>query len=126
MTVLRVIFFRLHESPRYLVAAGRPTEAMENLHLISRFNGEELDLSLRDGQSPRETLSFSAISPIHRRSEGEQAFLPTAGSSIIFNADIERGSETTKVSGSSPDSADYNTTGETNTIRNTRYSLQRR
>jgi len=130
MTVFRVIFFRLHESPRYLVAAGRPTEAMENLQLISRFNGEELDLSLRDVRdhfgtvkSPRESLSFSAISPIHRRSEEEQAFLPTASSSIIFNADIERGSETTKVSGGSPDSADYNTTGETNTIRNTRYSF---
>jgi len=130
MTVLRVIFFRLYESPRYLVSAGRPTEAMENLQLISRFNGDELDLSLRDVRdhfgtvkSPRESLSFSAVSPIHRRSEEEQAFLPTAGSSVIFNADSERGDETTKVSGGSPDSADYNTTGETNTIRNSRYSF---
>ena len=130
MTVLRVICFRLYESPRFLVAAGRPTEAMENLQLISRFNGEELDLSLRDVRdhfgtvkSSRRSLSFSAISPIHARPEEEQAFLPAAGSSMIFNADIEGGDETTKVSGSTPDSADYNTTGETNTIRNNRYSF---
>jgi len=130
MTVLRVIFFRLYESPRYLVAAGRPTEAMENLQLISRFNGEELDLSLRDVRdhfgtvkSSRRSLSFSAVSPIRRRPEEERAFLPTASSSIIFNADTERGDETTKVSGGSPDSADYNTTGETDSIRNNRYSF---
>jgi hypothetical protein len=130
MTVLRVIFFRLYESPRYLVAAGRPTEAMENLQLISRFNGEELDLSLRDVRdhfgtvkSPRRSLSFSALSPIHRRSEEGQTYFPTASSSVVFDAGTERGDEMTKVSGGSPDSADYNTTGETNTIRNNRYSF---
>jgi len=130
MTIFRVIFFRLYESPRYLVAAGRPTEAMENLQLISRFNGEELDLSLRDVRdhfgtvkSSRRSVSFSAVSPIHGRPEEEQAFLPATTSSMIFDADIERGDETTKVSGGSPDSADYNTTGETNTIRNNRYSF---
>ena len=130
MTVLRVIFFRLYESPRYLVAAGRPTEAMENLQLISRFNGEELDLSLRDVRdhfstikSPRGSVSFSPISRGRRRPEEEQPFLPTSSSSIIFDAGAEGSNETTKVAGGSPDSADYNTTGETNTIRNNRYSF---
>ncbi|KAF9643245.1 MFS general substrate transporter [Thelephora ganbajun] len=107
MTVFRVIFFRLYESPRYLVAAGRPMEAVENLQLISRFNGEELDLSLRDVWD-----HF-----------GTQAFLPVTSSSIIFNADTEGSDETTKVSESTPDSADYNTTGETNAIRNNSYSF---
>jgi len=130
MTALRVIFFRLYESPRYLVAAGRPTEAIESLHMISRFNGEELDLSLRDVRdyfgtvkSSRGSLSFSPISPVRGRSEEERAFLPTTSSSIIFNADTEMSDEATKVSGGSPDSADYNATGETNTIRNNRYSF---
>ena len=130
MTVLRVIFFRLYESPRYLVAAGRPTEAMENLQLISRFNGEELDLSLRDVRdhfgtikSSRRSLSFSALPPIRRRSEEEQAFLPAASSSIIFNAGADRSDETTKVSEGTPDSADYSAIGETDTIRNNRYSF---
>lgn len=127
MTVLRVIFFRLYESPRYLVAAGRPTEAMENLQLISKFNGEELDLSLRDVRDHLGTIrsrrsgSYSTISPRRGRSEEEQPFLPTTGSSIIFNADAERDDETTRVTGSKPDSADYNTTGETNTIKNNTY-----
>lgn len=130
MTALRVIFFRLYESPRYLVAAGRASEAMENLQLISRFNGEELDLSLRDVRdhlgtvkSPRRSLSFSAISPVGGGPEEEEAFLPAASSSMIFDADTERGDETTKVSGGTPDSADYHTTGETDTIRNNRYSF---
>ena len=130
MTVLRVILFRMYESPRFLVAAGRPAEAMENLQLISKFNGEELSLSLRDVRdhfstikSPRESLSFSPVASIRRRPEEEQAFLPTTSSSIIFDTDAEGITETTKVSGGSPDSADYNTTGETNTIRNNRYSF---
>ena len=103
---------------------------MENLQLISKFNGEELDLSLRDVRdhfgtvrSPRRSLSFSAISPMTNRPEEEQAFLPAASSSMIFDADTERGDETTKVSEGTPDSADYHTTGETDTIRNNRYSF---
>lgn len=44
----RILFFRLHESPRYLVQAGRHQEALENLQLISRFNGSELPLELDD------------------------------------------------------------------------------
>ena len=72
MTVLRVIFFRLHESPRYLVAAGRPTEAMENLHLISRFNGEELDLSLRDVRD-----HFGTVNPLERPSRSLPSLLFT-------------------------------------------------
>ncbi|KAI5118798.1 hypothetical protein M0805_005140 [Coniferiporia weirii] len=44
----RIVFFRLHESPRYLVHAGRPEEALLNLQKISRFNGSELSLDLND------------------------------------------------------------------------------
>ena len=127
MTVFRVIFFRLYESPRYLVAAGRPAEAMENLQLISKFNGEELDLSLRDVRDHFGTLrsrrshSYSATSPVRNRQEEEQPFLPAASSSVILNADAERGDETTKVSGSKRASPDYNTTGETSTIKNNAY-----
>ncbi|KAI8994255.1 MFS general substrate transporter [Trametes punicea] len=50
MFFARIVFFRLHESPRYLVHAGRPEEAMESLQMISRFNGEELDLNVEDVQ----------------------------------------------------------------------------
>ncbi|KAJ7701373.1 major facilitator superfamily domain-containing protein [Mycena rosella] len=39
MFLARIVFFRLHESPRFLVHAGRPAEALETLQLIARFNG---------------------------------------------------------------------------------------
>lgn len=48
--VARMVFFRLHESPRYLVHAGRHQEAVDSLHLISKFNGSELSLHLADVQ----------------------------------------------------------------------------
>ncbi|THH29107.1 hypothetical protein EUX98_g5071 [Antrodiella citrinella] len=48
MFIARMVFFRLHESPRYLVHAGRPQEAVESLQLISKFNGSELSLGLDD------------------------------------------------------------------------------
>ena len=44
----RILFFRLHESPRYLVHAGRKQDALESLQMISRFNGSELELDLDD------------------------------------------------------------------------------
>jgi hypothetical protein len=101
---------------------------MENLQLISKFNGEELDLNLRDVRdhfgtitSPRGSLSHPATSPVRGRSEEVQPFLTTASSSVIFDVPTERGDETTKVAGSSPDSANYNTTGETDTIKNNAY-----
>ena len=48
MFLARILFFRLHESPRYLVHAGRHQEALENLQLISRFNGSEISLEIED------------------------------------------------------------------------------
>ncbi|CCO28811.1 putative MFS-type transporter PB1E7,08c [Rhizoctonia solani AG-1 IB] len=38
MFVLRIIFFRLYESPRYLVAAGREAEAVTALQSIEDYN----------------------------------------------------------------------------------------
>ncbi|KIJ64572.1 hypothetical protein HYDPIDRAFT_90001 [Hydnomerulius pinastri MD-312] len=48
MFLARIVFFRLHESPRYLVHAGRHQEALESLQLISRFNGSEIPIDLED------------------------------------------------------------------------------
>lgn len=48
MWLTRILFFRLNESPRYLVHAGRPHEAVRSLQLISKFNGSELLIELAD------------------------------------------------------------------------------
>ncbi|CAK5273982.1 unnamed protein product [Mycena citricolor] len=39
MFIGRILLFRLHESPRYLVHAGRPSEALEALQMIALYNG---------------------------------------------------------------------------------------
>ncbi|KAJ2935233.1 hypothetical protein H1R20_g1861, partial [Candolleomyces eurysporus] len=48
MFIARIVFFRLHESPRYLVHAGRPHDAIKSLQLISKFNGSDLEVELED------------------------------------------------------------------------------
>jgi hypothetical protein len=48
MFLARIAFFRLHESPRYLVHAGRPQEALHSLQMISRFNGSDITIELDD------------------------------------------------------------------------------
>ncbi|KAF8349514.1 MFS general substrate transporter [Amanita rubescens] len=48
MFLARIVFFRLYESPRYLVHAGRPQEAVKALQMISRFNGSDLSIELDD------------------------------------------------------------------------------
>ncbi|THU90987.1 MFS general substrate transporter [Dendrothele bispora CBS 962.96] len=53
MFLARMVFFRLHESPRYLVHAGRHQEALESLQMISRFNGSDLELDLEDVDDER-------------------------------------------------------------------------
>ncbi|KAG9014265.1 hypothetical protein FRB94_013575 [Tulasnella sp. JGI-2019a] len=44
----RFILFRLHESPRYLAHAGRPADAVHALKKITKFNGQSLELDMKD------------------------------------------------------------------------------
>ncbi|KIM89212.1 hypothetical protein PILCRDRAFT_813136 [Piloderma croceum F 1598] len=72
MFLARIVFFRLHESPRYLVHAGRAQEALESLQLISRFNGSELPLDLDDVDDNRPPPCDTAVpvltnSPVDER-----------------------------------------------------------
>ena len=82
MSLGRIVFFRLHESPRYLVHVGRKQDALESLRMISRFNDSELALDLDDVEDhirvPRSHLSDSAFLTENRLS-----------SSRLFNADSE-------------------------------------
>ncbi|TNY22866.1 major facilitator superfamily domain-containing protein [Rhodotorula diobovata] len=48
MFVCRVLFFRLHESPKFLVASNRPSAAVIILGRISRINGDNKSFALSD------------------------------------------------------------------------------
>ncbi|KAF9441153.1 hypothetical protein P691DRAFT_598156 [Macrolepiota fuliginosa MF-IS2] len=48
MFLARIVFFHLHKSPRYLVHAGRPQEAVQSLQMISKLNGSYLGIELDD------------------------------------------------------------------------------
>ncbi|KAG1723017.1 major facilitator superfamily domain-containing protein [Suillus paluster] len=75
MFLARMVFFRLHESPRYLVHAGRHQEALESLQLISRFNGSELPLELEDVDDRP-----PPISEVHAPTGERVPFLPNSSS----------------------------------------------
>lgn len=61
MFLARIVFFRLHESPRYLVHAGRPQEALESLQMISRFNGSDLSIEIGDVQDHHQPIVESPV-----------------------------------------------------------------
>ena len=84
MFLARIVFFRLHESPRYLVHAGRPQEAIESLQMISRFNGDELSLGLED---VRDSVYAPVISDEPTNTEPSSKH-PTAREStaVVFDA----------------------------------------
>lgn len=48
MFIARIFFFKLHESPKFLVTSGRPEEAVIVLHRITKINGVPLRLNLAD------------------------------------------------------------------------------
>jgi len=60
MFMARVVFFRLHESPRYLVHTGRPQDAVLSLRKISRFNGGGFNIDISDVEDSSETVIFTS------------------------------------------------------------------
>lgn len=64
MFIARMLFFRLHESPRFLVHAGRPQDALKSLQMISRFNGSDISIELadvRDHHHPHTETNYDKI-----------------------------------------------------------------
>lgn len=126
MFLARMVFFRLHESPRYLVHAGRHQEAVESLQLISKFNGSELNLDVedvRDHLHPSEILmsdpeAGSSTSPANGQvvfDAGDAQYPPLDEAQRKLSP--QRSREGLR---DSPDSAlpDYNATGAPNVSLN--------
>jgi hypothetical protein len=126
MFLARIVFFRLYESPRYLVHAGRPQEAVKALQMISRFNGSDLSIELDDVVDHRHPSQEGAC--------GQVVSTTAVGNATETVEDVHRSSaipivqNTTEVDetsplGTPPDEdvvpfgsgpvADYHATGET-------------
>ncbi|KAG6865050.1 hypothetical protein C0991_005496, partial [Blastosporella zonata] len=90
MFIARIVFFRLHESPRYLVHAGRHQEAIESLQLISRFNGSEMSLEIGDVQDQHPPVataeSGTLTTPIPRKHQKSNDIRPRPTSTTVFSA----------------------------------------
>lgn len=135
----RIVFFRLHESPRYLVHAGRPEEAIVSLQKISQFNGSELSLDLHDvidrpcvvGTPPIDCDLNAGGSNAEVQHPDPISHKQRSGLRVLFDAEQDEGrgsidanerdpfvapEERTRTSGSvSPERVHYDSTGSSNT-----------
>lgn len=74
MFLARMVFFRLYESPRFLVHAGRPQEALESLQMISKFNGSDILLAIEDVDDQRPQLN--SFIQTNGNEQVDEAFTP--------------------------------------------------
>ncbi|KAJ1343160.1 hypothetical protein BSLG_002186 [Batrachochytrium salamandrivorans] len=58
MVVFRILFFRMLESPKFLLAAGRRGEALAVLHELARCNGKVITLDFEDLSVPTQPLAI--------------------------------------------------------------------
>lgn len=127
----RIVFFRLHESPRFLVHAGRPEEALLSLKKITQYNGSELSLTIHDvddrrpstpPQDEREPF-VSAVGPRPQRTDvrlvfdateqDEPARMSSETDPLALEAAIA--SATARRQSDSPEIINYDSTGSSNT-----------
>ena len=54
MLISRVLFFRLLESPKFLLSRGKVDEAVLTLKILAKRNGKEVDLDARDFENLRQ------------------------------------------------------------------------
>jgi hypothetical protein len=106
-----MVFFRLHESPRYLVHAGRPQEAVKSLQMISKFNGSDLEIELDDVADHHPavtTTTTSALPPSQSFSDGHAASTaitrPIDGGKVDERVVFDAGDEVGGSGASSPPS----------------------
>ncbi|KAG8810206.1 hypothetical protein FRC17_003056, partial [Serendipita sp. 399] len=68
MSLTRILFTNLHESPRFLVHKGRKDDAVIVLTKISKANGHELQVTIADVNDDNEEAGGEVVSPAERRS----------------------------------------------------------
>jgi len=117
MFLARMVFFRLHESPRYLVHAGRPQDALKSLQMISKFNGSDLEIELEDVRDYHHPINGDVEDT--QKSDNKRM---RATSTTIFDARIIEDGPVATSMGSSTESTGptrsglvtaYSSTGET-------------
>jgi len=120
MFLARMVFFRLHESPRYLVHAGRPQDAVKSLQLISRFNGSDISLELEDVRDHHHNADFSKFDA-RSGVNSTTAFAPSVilDGPTSFTGDLS--TESAQASQSAP-ITHYASTGETPNLDSRGYS----
>lgn len=73
MFLARILFFRLHESPRFLVHTGREVEAAIALTDIAKFNGSRLQITVADVKDDEEDDSReAACGPLRIQTQHEE------------------------------------------------------
>lgn len=85
MFLARIVFFRLYESPRFLVHAGRPHDAIKSLQMISRFNGSEFSIQLADVRDHHHPSEFGKQEEVRKPNI---LYRPRATSVTIFDASV--------------------------------------
>ncbi|KAG0140322.1 hypothetical protein CROQUDRAFT_53447 [Cronartium quercuum f. sp. fusiforme G11] len=82
----RVVLFRIQESPKYLMAAGRAAEAIIVLETISEHNGDKIYLSTADVEDDEE--DFNDVMQSHRQRRAGYATLsqPAKSTNAVWEA----------------------------------------
>ncbi len=62
MWILRFFFFKLYESPKYLMGRGRDEQAVAAVHLVAAYNGKTSHLRLEHLQEVDAALSSPSSS----------------------------------------------------------------
>jgi hypothetical protein len=87
MFLARVLFFRFHESPRFLVHSGRKEEAAIALTKIAKFNGDEFRITVADVNDDEE---FSEGAPVYYssnlRHSLEHSYRPEESEGLLNNS----------------------------------------
>jgi hypothetical protein len=72
MLIIRIIFFRLLESPKFLISHNRKQEAIFVFQEIARINGIQLDIHLNDLSSSLNRISSSTTTTTTNSLESEK------------------------------------------------------